>query len=278
MRIYSPKSYWENRLIKHFDLKGSGYLRVGHHYNKKMYEARIAALERGMARIGRTFRNSKILEAGCGTGFYTEYFSRNEIAEYFGIDIAEVSVLRLQQRFPKYNFIVGDISAGEFPEISTFDIVFAADILFHIVADDLFERAVRNLVSRLRPGGILIVSDLFPSTRLCPAPHVCFRPIDQYNQLFNQNGVRIINKELIFLIMYPAFLLLKIYQNQKKKLTEPSLNLIERLFDLTVFDKSVSIAISSIDRILIWAYDKFLRDKTNINVINLSWLFAVKDF
>lgn len=278
MRAYSPRAYWENRLSKHFDLKGSGCLRVGQHYNKKMYEARIAALERGMARIGRTFRNCKILEAGCGTGFYTEYFSRNEIADYFGIDIAAISVFTLRQRFPKYNFIVSDISASEFPEIGVFDIVFAADILFHIVSDDLFERAISNLLSRLRPGGVFIVSDLFPSTRLCPAPHVCFRPTDQYNQLFARNGVRIINKELIFLIMYPTFLLLKNHQNQRHELAESSLSLIERLFDLTIVDKSISIAVSSIDRILIWAYNKFLRSKMNVNVTNLSWLFAVKDF
>lgn len=72
-------SYWQERLQQHFDLTGAGHAGLGPRYNAWLYKARLEALERGLISSGRTLKGACVLEAGCGTGFYTEYCLRQEV-------------------------------------------------------------------------------------------------------------------------------------------------------------------------------------------------------
>lgn len=214
---YSPDIYWQWRLSKYFNLMGAGCVSLGPYYNAQLYEARLRALERGLYSIGRSLCGSTVLEAGCGTGFYTEYCFQQGVKTYTGIDIAQISVYTLQRRYPCFKFIQADISVDIPSDLGDFDIVLAADIMFHIILDDAFNRAIQNLLSHLKSGGLLIVSDLFPQTKIQPAPHVCFHSIDEYIRLFSQNCVYIIHQEPIFFLLYPLPLILFLLRNSKWK-------------------------------------------------------------
>jgi 2-polyprenyl-3-methyl-5-hydroxy-6-metoxy-1,4-benzoquinol methylase len=204
MSNYSMSTYWEERLRKHFDLTGVGCVVLGPGYNARLYKARLEALENGLRVVGWTFRGARILEAGCGTGFYTEYCLRQEVNAYVGVDITSVSVEILRRRYPDFHFVQADITSSEVLKAGTeFDIVLAADVLFHIVDDANFERAVRNLLFLLRPNGLLILSDVFPTTTIQTASHVRLRSLSEYNRLFSENQTRILYIEPIFAILQP---------------------------------------------------------------------------
>lgn len=199
------RQYWEDRLRRNFDLTDAGYAGLGFRYNRWLYRVRLEALERGLKTIGRTFKGMRILEAGCGTGFYTEYCLQQEVNTYVGVDITSVSVETLRKQYPEFSFIQADISAESLSERvkKNFDVVLAADVLFHIVDHNAFERAIQNLCSLLCPGGLLIISDVFPVSTVQVAPHVCFRSMDEYTRLLSQNHHRILHIEPIFAILQP---------------------------------------------------------------------------
>jgi SAM-dependent methyltransferase len=201
---YSAHNYWEERLSQHFDLTGAGYATLGPRFNATLYKARLEALEKGLAFIGRTLKGSSVLEAGCGTGFYTGYCAQQGVSSYVGLDITSISVSTLQKRYPNFSFIQSDISADKIPDLgSGFDIVLAADVLFHIVQDVAFENALQNLISRLRPGGLLIISDVFPANSYELAYYIRIRSLNDYSHLFEKYQARISHIEPIFAILQP---------------------------------------------------------------------------
>jgi SAM-dependent methyltransferase len=198
------QNYWEERLRRNFDLTGAGCIVLGPCYNTYLYRARVDALERALKKVGYTLQGADVLEAGCGTGFYAEYCLRQQVSAYVGLDITSVSVETLRERYPDFRFIQADISANEIPETgANFDIVLAADVLFHIIDDAAFERAIRNLCSVLRPGGLLVISDVFPGSTVQIAPHVRLRSLDVYGHNLDQNSARILHIEPIFALLQP---------------------------------------------------------------------------
>lgn len=201
MEPHSMYPYWEKRLRQHFDLIGAGHAGLGLHYNACLYKARLEALEKGLASIQRTLQGARVLEVGCGTGFYTEYCFRQAVRKYVGMDITSVSVETLRERYPEFHFIQADITKETIEE--DFDVVLAADVLFHIVDDAAFERAVQNLCSVLSPNGLLIISDVFPKFTVQVAPHVRLRSLDEYNRLLNENHIRLVLIEPIFAVLQP---------------------------------------------------------------------------
>lgn len=183
MSEYSMQNYWEERLRRRFDLTGAGCIALGPRYNTCLYRARIEALEKALKTTGRTLQGTDVLEMGCGTGFYTEYCLKRQVSTYVGVDITAISVETLRKRYPNWRFVQADISADEIPEIDKrFDVVLAADVLFHIVDDAAFEKAIRNMCLVLRPGGLLIISDVFPASTVQIAPHVRLRSLEMYNR------------------------------------------------------------------------------------------------
>lgn len=205
MEAYSMYHYWEKRLRQHFDLTGAGHAGLGPRYNAWLYKARLEALERGLISSGRTLKGARVLEAGCGTGFYTEYCLRQEVHTYVGVDITSISVETLRKRYPNLRFIQADITEEIVETVGgDYDVVLAADMLFHIVDDNAFERAIQNLCSALASDGLLIIADVFPACTTQVAPHVRLRSLSEYTRLLNENHTRIVHIEPIFAILQPS--------------------------------------------------------------------------
>src|SRR5687767_7087464 len=105
-----PHKYWDERLSSHFDLTGVGHRSLGPYYNQYMYRVRLRTLEWALKASGYQFAGKRVLEVGCGTGFYTGLCQRQGVASYTGVDIAPVSVRNLSQRFPHFTFLRADIA------------------------------------------------------------------------------------------------------------------------------------------------------------------------
>ncbi len=203
----NPHTYWEARLSRSFDLTGTGFQSLGRNYNRVLYRTRLAALERALGAVGWGLSGRTVLEAGCGTGFYTEVCRRAGVASYTGLDITAVSVERLAPLYPEFTFARADISEEPADPEGAFDVVLAADVLFHIVDDGRFRAALAGLARSVRPQGLLILSDVLPAAPVTTAPHCRLRSLADYQSVLAGQGLSVRHVEPIFAILQPPPLL-----------------------------------------------------------------------
>ena len=155
---YKPKTFWNELLSSSFDLKGVGHYRLSNEENLKMYEEKKRILKEQMDNAGLTVSSAtNVIEIGTGVGYWTEYLKSLGITKYTGNDIAEISVTKLKEKYPEYNFIQGDISEVNLPE-NTFDLGVMIDVTQHITDDDRFNTAMDNLWKSLKKGAYLIIT------------------------------------------------------------------------------------------------------------------------
>ncbi len=202
----NPWAYWEHRLSGRFDLQGAGHVGLGQMHNRRLYAARVRALKRVLKRSGRVLAGQRVLEVGCGTGFYTELCRAEAVASYTGIDLTPVSVRTLTARYPGFRFIQADVSDAAFPLDDMFDIALVADVLFHIVDDNRFRTAIANISGCLAPGGHFIASDLLPPFTVQTAAHCRFRSMQEYRTQFATCGLQLQDIEPIFGVLHPPIL------------------------------------------------------------------------
>lgn len=183
---YRPREYWEKTLSEQFDLRGTGEPGLSLAYNVACYQLRREVLDAALAAAACDPRGKRVLDVGCGTGFWTAYYTGRG-AEYTGLDIAATSVARLQQAYPNARFVHSDVSEAELE--GTWDVVNVFDVLYHVTDDARWEAALGRLARAVAPGGLLLVTDLFTEPRGL-AEHNKMRPLARYRAVLDASGVR----------------------------------------------------------------------------------------
>ena len=182
---YRPQEFWERRLAEQFDLRGTGETGLSLAYNLACYALRAEVLTRALARAGVSPSGARVLDVGCGTGFWTDYYTARG-SRYTGVDIAQVSVDRLAARYPAQVFLRADVSDGV--PGGPYDIVNVFDVLYHVTDDARWEAALRHLAGALAPGGLLLVTDRFSSGGPM-AEHNLMRPLNRYVEVLSAQGL-----------------------------------------------------------------------------------------
>jgi len=185
---YRPREFWERRLSEHFDLRGTGETGLSLAYNEACYTLRREVLERALREADVPLAGAKVLDVGCGTGFFMAFYVARG-AEVTGLDLTAASVDRLAAAFPAARFVLADVSDGV-PE-GPYAVVNAFDVLYHITDDARWEQAVRNLARVVSPNGILLVTDLF-STLGTLADHNVVRTLARYRAVLESEGLSIV--------------------------------------------------------------------------------------
>ena len=152
--------WWENR---HRELRGFdavGYAGAGEAYNAWLYRVRRRLFRRHVSRLANP--GSSVLDVASGTGFYLERWREAGVRELMGSDVSATAVERLRASFPDVRIERFDIAgpAAALPR-DRFDLVSAFDILFHLIDDDAYRRALDNAAALVRPGGLLVISENF---------------------------------------------------------------------------------------------------------------------
>jgi SAM-dependent methyltransferase len=181
---YQPREFWERRLSEQFDLRGTGQTGLSLAYNRACYALRRDVLDRALRAAAFDPRGRRVLDVGCGTGFFTAYYLERG-ALLTGIDIAPTSIERLRARHPGARFILGDVS--ELPLDETWDLVNAFDVLYHITEDTRWERALAHLADAVIPGGLLLVTDTFEE-RAGLAAHNRMRSLARHRAVLEPRG------------------------------------------------------------------------------------------
>jgi SAM-dependent methyltransferase len=269
IKAYSnPAAYWETRLKEQFDLTGVGHIVLGSVYNRRLYAARLRTLKQALHTSGCSLHGRRVLEIGCGTGFYTEFCHEQCVADYLGVDITAVSVQNLAQRFPNFRFLQADVGDPVFAVKNTFDIVLVADVLFHLVDDDRFRQAIANIAACLEPGGYLILSDLLLAQTIQPAQHFRARSLAMYTDALSEHNLTVQHIEPIFAVMHPPA-------------TTASSSWLWRLYGVLWryglsrlarqrwFNRYASALLDSLDQ-------RLFLPQAGVNTPNSKWLVAVK--
>lgn len=183
---YRPAEYWERTLAEQFDLRGTGEPGLSLAYNRACYQLRREVLDRALASVALDPRGKRVLDVGCGTGFWTAYYTGRG-ADYTGLDIAPTSIAKLQAAYPGSRFVLSDVSEAELS--GAWDIVNVFDVLYHITDDAKFEAALTRLARAVAPGGALLVTDSFETPKIL-ASHNKMRPLERYRSVLDASGVR----------------------------------------------------------------------------------------
>jgi len=185
---YDPGAFWQGVLSAHPDLRGTGEPGLSLGYNRAMYKIRELVVTRELAREGVRLAGATVLDGGSGVGFWVNYYSRRG-ARVTGIELTEAGAALLARRFPEARIVRGDLA--ETDPGGVFDVVNCCDVLYHITHDERWEAALRRLARAVRPGGVLLVSDV---TGRVPGPlaaHCRPRAKARYDAVLASEGLAV---------------------------------------------------------------------------------------
>ncbi|MCD6232859.1 class I SAM-dependent methyltransferase [bacterium] len=233
-KVYNPKGYWSKRLEENFSLSGVGFTSFGRNYNKWLYRMRKKVLERVVSRYKIDFPNIRTLDIGCGTGFYVDIWRQKGVRYLTGIDITAISIKELNVKYPNFDFHEADITSPTLIQDlnlreKSFDLITAFDVLFHIVDDNKFEEAIKNISKLCSQDGLIFITDIFPHKRPYIIFHQKSRLLKDYIQILSKNSIEIIDRVPIhYLLSAPLDISSKLLQDVFLNYYWSGIGLIER--------------------------------------------------
>ncbi len=187
---FNVKEYWNNRLNNDFSLKGVGYISFSKFYNRWLYKTKTHILNKIIAENKISIEQKEILDIGSGTGFFVDYYIKRG-AKITGLDITDISVKLLSEKYPQAKFYCRDITADILD--ARFVIVNMWDVIYHQVDGNAFERSLSNISKMCKEGAFFITTDTFGSDRVKQVnEHVVFRPISSYTDIMEKLGFKLV--------------------------------------------------------------------------------------
>jgi 2-polyprenyl-3-methyl-5-hydroxy-6-metoxy-1,4-benzoquinol methylase len=116
---------------------------------QRRFEYFVACIDRARARLGRRLR---LLDAGCGDGYWLMRLSSLPDLELSGVDYNPLRVERARQAAPTASITCSGLH--EFAAGQQFDVILLSQVIEHVPDDVGLLRQVARL---LRPGGVLIL-------------------------------------------------------------------------------------------------------------------------
>jgi SAM-dependent methyltransferase len=159
---YRSRAYWTSRLGRYgFDLRGVGCDSLSDAENRRMY---AQAREQFLTLVGAQgvdLTAARVLDVGCGTGFYADLCAQAGCSRYVGLDITDTLLPELRRRLPAFTFRQLDITEPAQAAQDwggPFDLVLMIDVTQHITQDDRFTRAMQTIRASLAAGAVFIVT------------------------------------------------------------------------------------------------------------------------
>ena len=154
---YAARRYWRDRHRAYgFDLRGVGNRSLDHEENAAEYREAGRVFLDLCREADIPFGDARVLDIGCGVGFYAGILREQGVTDYRGVDIVDELFGELRERYPGFRFDVHDITAT--PLDDTYDLVLMIDVTQHITVPEKFTAAMEHVRRALRPGGHFVVT------------------------------------------------------------------------------------------------------------------------
>ncbi len=147
--------------------------------------------KRGVFEVLRTLgltdlRDLSLLDAGCGNGMVSEFFWALG-ADVSGVDVSEDALREAALRVPLGTFLRSPLTTFELQR--EYDIVFCADVLYHLIDNTAWKQVLERLVRHTSPGGYLFVIEHLKPRDDSPASHVHHRTLPVYHHALREMGL-----------------------------------------------------------------------------------------
>jgi SAM-dependent methyltransferase len=115
----------------------------------------LTALDRAQAPL----RGGRVLEVGCGSGYFLHRLVEYGASHAAGIDLMPDRIEQARARYPSLELVAGD--AGAMPwEDASFDVVTQFTCLSSVLDPEVRARIARDMWRVLRPGGVILSYDM----------------------------------------------------------------------------------------------------------------------
>ncbi len=188
---FNTSQYWERRhMAAAGELRSTGHTHLTEAQNRVDYDAKRAAIETKLGEWVGDAAGQSLLDAGCGTGLFSETFSQLGFS-VTGVDFSPTAIDAARRR-TSGRFQVADLSRMSLDE--RFDIVASIDVLFHVVDDRVWSRTLEQMMRHVADGGCFVVQEHLVEAAPDTAPgdsHVRFRTIECYDRALADIGATI---------------------------------------------------------------------------------------
>ena len=186
----NERRYWNERIRRLDRYSSIGQQSLPGSINRHRKEGLFRVLDSVLNARGMDLRESLVLDAGCGTGVYSDYYASMG-ALVRGIDLSHEALRSGRRHGVPGAFCVAELSGVPFFD-DLFDIVHTFSVLYHIVDDAKWRESLRELTRVLRSGGLLLLRVEWVEHTIRISDHVKHRGKDEYLEvLVEEEGLEL---------------------------------------------------------------------------------------
>ena len=190
--FFRPRRYWESRHQRNRGtMRATGHRFLGEQANQADYALKSLMLLRCVERSCAVNQERSLLDAGCGTGYFSRKFESLGF-QVTGVDFAETAIRHAQEQ-GQGAYRVADLSDLHLKQ--EFDVVVCIDVLFHVVDDHLWKKVLSSLTRHLKPGGHLVLQESLETCARRSCSHVRRRTRSDYDNALGQLGLHVVATE-----------------------------------------------------------------------------------
>ncbi|ELZ04977.1 class I SAM-dependent methyltransferase [Natrialba asiatica] len=173
-----PESYWNERINDKCRYSSVGKEALPNTINKYRREKTFGRISQTLENNSVDLENSQVLDAGCGTGIYSEFYS-SKGANVFGIDLSQQAVNKVEQLGIPGSYQQSSLNSVPFDD-NEFDLVHCFSVLYHIVDDQIWKASLDELDRVTKTDGYLFLRIAWTDEEKRPGNHVKIRSKNDY--------------------------------------------------------------------------------------------------
>lgn len=181
----NERNYWNQSVENHDRYSSIGIQKYPEEINEFRKRGIYPLLEEILERIEIFPQNGSVLDVGCGTGVYTEFYERWGI-NAVGVDLSKNAVTSAAE-FGSNHYCTGSAPALPFHD-SSFELVHCFSVLYHLTNEDDWETALRELARVTKRTGHLLLRIEWSESEEEIAPHYKQRPKQRYIDILSEEG------------------------------------------------------------------------------------------
>lgn len=179
----NERNYWNQSIDDHGRFSSIGIQKYPEEINKFRKQGIYPLLDNIQERIEISPQRGSVLDVGCGTGVYTEFYERGGL-DATGVDLSRNAVATASE-FGSNHYCAGSAPVLPFQD-SSFDLIHCFSVLYHITNENEWETALRELTRVTKRRGYLLLRIEWSESEENIAPHYKQRPKQRYKDILSE--------------------------------------------------------------------------------------------